>query len=226
MKNVREKIAIKSPDGSLNWANFPRFSLRRHVLYRAAKRGKGAWYFCHSGDCRFDLPSPRGTLYAGTDELSGLLESIGLDWCAGKRAAVLIPELVNERQIHSYKPPAIWQLANLCHRKAAGFRVSNELADMTPYDIPREYAMIFDATRDRVGRRRFHGIRFRSRFDPGTLPRGVALFGEEGERPWVSSKVREIDDELIAELAAIGIAVEEPPASDELEPVKEESEAA
>ncbi|MFG2489074.1 hypothetical protein ACGFSI_40820 [Streptomyces virginiae] len=154
------------------------------------------------------------------------MEYIGWDWCAGQRAAVLIPELVEERQVHSIIPPGAWHLANLKHRQAFGFQVSNELATMTPYDVPREYAELFDSTRNRLGRRRFHGIRFQCRFDMGIFPRGVALFGKEGERSWVSLAVREIDDELIAELAAIGIAVDDPPTLAEMELPEDERDAA
>jgi len=38
-------------------------------------------------------------------------------------------------------------LANLASRKAAGFRVTTELSDMTPYNTPRAYARLLDAAR-------------------------------------------------------------------------------
>ncbi|MFF4909728.1 hypothetical protein ACFY2T_33265 [Streptomyces sp. NPDC001260] len=226
MIGTRQSIAIRNPDRSLNWEKFPRFALRRRTIYRAAKRGKGAWYFCANGDCRFDLSSPRGTCYVGTDELSGILESLGPDWCAGEQAIVLISDLINERQVHSYKPPTTWHLANLCHRKAGGFRISNELSDMTPYDVPHEYAKLFDAIKDKTNRHRFHGIRFKSRFDTDLYPRAVALFGDEGEATWISAEVQDIGDDLIAQLAEVGIWVDEPPAKDELDRVRDDSEAA
>jgi len=150
------------------------------------------------------------------------METIGPDWCAGEHPAVLIPDLIEERQIHSYLLPQKWHLANLKHRRAAGFRVSNELSDMTPYDVPREYADLFDTTHDKRGRRRFRGIRFQTRFDTGVFPLGIALFGKEGEKPWVSIEVCEIGAELIAGLESLGIFVEDLPGLDDLDVVKDD----
>ena len=214
----RQSTAQGLPDDSLNWQEFPRYRLvTGRTLYRAAKRGVGAWYFCNCGDCRFDLYSPRGTCYAGTDRVTGLLETIGPDWCAGEEAPVLIPELVEERQVHAYTLPEPRHLANLKTSRAVGFKITNELDTMTPYDVPRAYARCFDDSRGWRGRRRFRGIRYSTRFNTDYIPRGVALFDEEGERPWVSSAIYDVDTAFKAELRAVGIAVEEPPVMADLE---------
>ncbi|TJZ94449.1 RES domain-containing protein [Actinacidiphila oryziradicis] len=191
--------------------DFPRVEMRAgRVLYRAAKRGNGAWWFCHCGECRFDLPTPRGTCYVGTDPMSGFLESFGPDWCAGEPAIVLIPRFVKERVVHEYELPRTVGTANLSSRGAVAFRVTNELSNMTPYDVPQKYAQVFDQTPGRRRTHQFLGIRFRTRFDTGPVTHGLALFGEEGERAWPSS-VHDIDVELIAELKAVGVFVEGPP---------------
>lgn len=108
-------------------------------------------------------------------------------------------------------------LANLSSRKALGFKVTNELSDMTPYDIPRASAALFDRV-TRGGRRAFDGIRFRSRFDTGATTRGVALFGDHGEhKAWTSAAVREVDEGLLQELRALGVVVVDPPALADLD---------
>jgi hypothetical protein len=210
--NLRASVALRDPDMSLPWIDFPRTRIKRgQTLYRAAKRGKGAWWFCHCGDCRFDLPAPRGTCYVGTDELSGLLETIGPDWCDGEPPIMLIPKLVRERVVHSYEVPMSLGAANLTSQRAVQFRITNELSDMTPYDMPQKYAKVFDQTPGKRTPHQFNAIRFRTRFDTGAMSRGVAIFDDEGERPWPSSDVREIDDELIAALRSVGVFIADPP---------------
>lgn len=206
----RNTVALPPPDMSLPWSKFPKSELKPgQRIYRAAKRGKGAWWFCHCGECRFDLSAPRGTCYVGTDPLTGILESIGPDWCNGGPAVVLIPKLVNEREIHCYELPKTVDAANLTTRGALRYRVTNELVTMTPYDVPQQYAKVFDETPGKRKEHQFEAIRFRTRFDTGVAAHGIALFDQEGERPW-KSKILNIDDNLIARLEDIGIFVEEP----------------
>ncbi|MFJ9869549.1 hypothetical protein [Streptomyces sp. NPDC101165] len=142
--------------------------------------------------------------------MTGILESIGPDWCAGEPAVVLIPKLIKERVVHSYKLPRTIGAADLSNRRAARFKVTNELVTMTPYDVPQRYAKVFDETPGRLAGHQFQGIQFRTRFDMDAAPHGVALFDKEGERPWKSSSITDIDANLIAELEDLGIFVEEP----------------
>jgi hypothetical protein len=48
---------------------------------------------------------------------------------------------------------------------------------MTPYDVPQAWAAALYATG-------CAGIRYRTRFDVGPDSRGLALFGDAGERGW------------------------------------------
>ncbi|MBT2539656.1 hypothetical protein J7E99_02760 [Streptomyces sp. ISL-44] len=211
MSKSRDVVAQRDPDPHLPWAEFPKAVMKPgRFVYRAAKRDKGPWWFCRCGECRFDLPPPRGTCYTGTDEVSGILESIGMDWCAGEPAIGLIPKLVKERVVHAYELPKSVNAANLSSRRAVGFKVTNELATMTPYGVPQKYAQVFDQTRGKRRAHQFLGIRFRTRFDTGAISHGLALFDDEGERSWPSS-ARDIDEELLAKLRALGVFVEEPP---------------
>ncbi len=68
-------------------------------------------------------------------------------------------------------------IANLAHRRAAGYGVTNELSTMTPYRCPQQWATaLLEAG--------FWGLRYRSRFDPGPSARGLAVFGPTGLNPW------------------------------------------
>lgn len=205
----RNTLAQQPPDPALNWANFPLSRPRTgRLLWRAARRGREPWWFCACGDCRFDLDAPRGTCYAGTDEFSGILESIGWEWAGGQPLTLAF---VRMRTLHSSSAVLTGPLANLASRKAIGFRVTNELSDMTPYDTPRAYARLLDAAR-RAGKQVFAGIRFRTRFDTGSTIRGVALFGDVGLRNGVPTVEQEITDDLIDALTALGLVIDVPPA--------------
>lgn len=205
----RNSVAQKPPDPGLDWAKFPLSRLRAGtLLWRAARRGREPWWFCTCGDCRFDLDPPRGTCYAGADELSGILESIGYEWASGQPLTLAFLRM---RTLHSSAEVLTGPLANLASRKAVGFRVTNELSDMTPYDTPRAFARLLDAAR-KAGRQVFAGIRFRTRFDTGSTTRGVALFGDAGLRSGVPTVEHEITDELVDALTALGLVIDVPPA--------------
>lgn len=204
----RAGLAQQPPDPALDWAKFPTSRLRAGtLLWRAARRGREPWWFCTCGNCRFDLDAPRGTCYAGTDELSGILESIGYEWAGG---GPLTLAFVRNRVLHATTDLITGPLANLTSRRATRYRVTNELSDMTPYDVPRAYARELDAAR-KASRRVFSGIRFRTRFDPGAASRGVAVFGDAGLRRGVSTTQQEITDELLDTLAELGVIIDVPP---------------
>lgn len=207
---TRASLAQQAPDPDLDWATFPAFRPRTGtVLWRAARRGREPWWFCACGSCRFDLDAPRGTCYAGTDELSGILENIGYEWASG---SPLTLAFLRGRTLHASVAAGLLDgpLANLTSRKAVGFRITNELSDMTPYDVPRAFARLVDAARN-GSRRVFGGIRFRTRFDTGITTRGVALFGDAGLRTGVSATEREIADELVDALVELGLNIDGPP---------------
>ena len=203
---TRAELAQQPPNPRLDWPRFPSSTLadgRR--LFRAARRSP--WWFCACGGCRFDLRPPRGTCYLGTDPVSALLESIGVEWTAGRP---LSPAFLLQRRVYTWAVTRPTRLADLVSRRAVGFNVTNELSAMTPYAVPQLFAELFD--RVLSGRRRaFDGIRFRTRFDTAPAPRGIALFGDAGLLTAPPSAVRDVDDELVEELGALGVLVQDPP---------------
>lgn len=210
---TRASQAQRPPDPAADWVAFPVHRPRAgSLLWRAARRSRpDPWWFCTCGDCRFDLDPPRGTCYAGTDELCGVLETIGYEWVSS--GIPLTPTFVRGRVLHSAAAADLLDgpLANLTSRKALGFRITNELTSMTPYDVPRAFARVLDATRNARGRRAFGGIRFRTRFDTSSTAHGVAIFGAAGSHSAVASFMQEITDGLVDSLVDLGVSIEDAP---------------
>ncbi len=179
-------------------SKFPVRSLQRR-LWRAAR--KEPWWYCSDGDCRFDLDAPKGTCYLGTDELVGILESIGPEVANG----VISEAYLRQRKLFSWSPRRPLRTADLMSRRAAGFGVTNELSTMQPYAVPRSWARAFEQGR-------FAGITYRSRFDPGATQRAVAHFGHAGPASRSSRAGIPIGPDLYARLEKeCGIRVAGPP---------------
>ncbi|MGH9917852.1 MAG: RES family NAD+ phosphorylase [Nitrososphaerales archaeon] len=178
-----------------------KFPVRRQErrLWRAARREP--WWYCSDGDCRFDLDAPKGTCYLGTDELVGILESIGPELSNG----VVAITFLEQRKLFSWTPRNPLRTADLVSRRAAGFGATNELSTMRPYAVPRSWARAFEGAG-------FAGVTYRSRFDPGATPRAVAHFGPAGLAKRSSGTGRAIGPDLCTRLESeCGIAVARPP---------------
>lgn len=176
-----------------------------HEMYRAARRAP--WWFCTCGDCRFDLPADHptglGTLYAGSDPITGVLEVIGPEMMERP----ISRQFLSDRTIWTVGYDRAVELADVSYERALGFGVTNELSTMVPYDVPQAWAEAF------VGED-FDGIRYRTRFSTGQEPTGIALFDEAGEKVWIASVYcRADDEEIVAELRERLIDVDDIPDS-------------
>ncbi len=199
---IRQRVTQREPPDDLR--GFPARAHRRSV-FRAAR--VAPWWFCSCGDCRFDLdassPFGQGTLYAGTDEVTGVLETIGPE-LIGK---TISSRFLNERIIWELTYDRAVVLAELTAGAAAGFGVTNELSSMVPYVVPQSWASAFE-------RHGLDGLSYRTRFNPSPKPTGVALFDAVGSHPdWPALKVCDADDDrVVGSLAAHNISVADPPA--------------
>lgn len=178
-------------------------------MYRVARQAP--WWFCTCGECRFDLsvddPSGWGTLYAGTDPVTGVIEMIGpeLDQRPITRT------FLSTRTIWTLGYDQVMMIADLHHPSAFGFGVTNELTSMVPYDIPQAWAAALAA-------RGLDGIRYRTRFSTGSAATGLAIFDEAGAKDWVAVPLcRADDEEILAELTDRRIQVVDVPLSTSLE---------
>jgi hypothetical protein len=163
-------VQQQPPDPTRDWSQFPE-RIVVEVLYRIHFAEYEAGWFSSSGDGRFDLAHPRGTCYLSISWPPAVLEVLGgemrgglvcMDFFEGRRLSIV-----------SLDP---CRLADIAHPRAAGYDVTAQLATMTPYDIPQQWANFLDATE-------WSGIAYRLRFDPSAPDAGVALFGASGLHP-------------------------------------------
>jgi hypothetical protein len=178
-------------------------------MYRAARQAP--WWFCTNGDCRFDLPADNpaglGTLYAGTDPVTGMLDCIGPEMA--KRTVTVA--FLAERTVWALAYDRALRLADLGHAAAVGFGVTNELSTMVPYDVPQAWANAFAGEG-------LDGIAYITRFSTGPEVTGLALFDAAGEHDWVTRKHCPGDaPEIVDELQARHVRVEEIPSSSMLQ---------
>ncbi|WP_336879568.1 RES family NAD+ phosphorylase [Rhodococcus globerulus] len=169
----RDSVALGSPTRTLHL--FPGRTLTTaQKLHRGHSTGNGPWWFASSGGGRFDLNPPRGTCYLAYDELTAIRETVGAPLA---NTGVITHAFSADRQLSTLTVPHDHRLADTCAEEAADFGLTRELASMTPYAIPQEWAAAFDAT--------FTGIQYQTRFTTGAKPNAVGLFGEAGEAPWL-----------------------------------------
>ena len=197
---TRQRVVQGPPPSSVS--GFP-VTVHDDVVYRAARFEP--WWFCTCGDCRFDLHgtgTPRqGTLYAGTDPVTGVLEALGPD-LAGRPVA---RTFLARRTVWmlAYDRPV--DLADLCSDAAIGFGVTNELSVMIPYTTPQQWAEAFAAEG-------LDGISYRTRFSTGPAATGIALFDAAGAHDWPKTACCIANSaEIESELAGRHISVEDPP---------------
>jgi hypothetical protein len=138
------------------------------VLHRICLEAHDTWWYSSDGSGRFDLAPPEGTCYFGADAAGAIREAT--------RLGPVTPAWVAQRVRCEVPPPNARARLAATTRKAAGtFGVTNELATLLPYDLPRRWAAAFRA-------RGFHGIRHALRHDSRARPGGVSLFGPAGPR--------------------------------------------
>ncbi len=130
---ARDRAAQQPPPTTL--AGFPTVVRPRRRLWRAGRSAHAnPWWFDGSGAGRFDpIGSGQGSCYLGTDRLAGLLEVLGPEMSGG---AVHVDDLT-ARSVYPLDPAQLpTPIANLAHRRAAGYGVTNELSTMTPLSPP------------------------------------------------------------------------------------------
>jgi RES domain-containing protein len=173
-------------------------------VYRVARFAP--WWFCTCGDCRFDLEANsrhgQGTMYAGTDEITGVLETIGPEL----NDRPITRQFLTERNVWALAYDRAVIIADLTADEAVGYGVTNELSTMVAYAISQSWANAFQ-------QQGWDGISYRTRFNTAATTTGVALFDDAGSHPrWPALQVCGADDPaIVAELNRRHIKVEDPP---------------
>ena len=153
----RQRLSLRQPGPDLR--RFPRRTLGPQTeLYRVVRKDLGPcpWWFNSSGTGRFDLTEPDGTCYLATDEVMAILEVAGPDRSAGMIAA----ELLAGRRLHKLRVPEKHSLADLTHRRAAGFGVTLEISNTPRYGLTRAWAKA-------LSQGAHQGLFYFARHDPG-----------------------------------------------------------
>lgn len=172
-------------------------------FYRVARKSANGewlspWWFCQCGQDRFDLPVDYevGTLCAGSDRITGVLEYLG-----DAMNEVISTEFLDERRGYELAYNASFPLANMCSKRATGFGITNATMTGPDYQESQEWAF-------RFAELPVDGLRYRARTvidGPGTA---LALFDEPGAHDWPIRDLYELDShELLEELSERGVRV-------------------
>lgn len=183
----RQRPSIGPPPSPDDLLDFPVWHVHAGtVLCRVTSAGLGPWWFSSDARGRFDLAPPRGTCYLADEEVGALLEVLG-------PVTVVSPAWAARLRMWHLGLPYQCSAADTTVRTARGFGVTAELASMTPYDVPQQWAAAFAAAGHQ-------GVRYRVRHDPAGS-RALALFGAAGERRWPRGRSQRVGERLLRRLA-------------------------
>jgi hypothetical protein len=187
-------VPLGEPPADLS--GFPAWTLRpERVLARIHRREKDARYFGASGDYRFDLRSPRGTLYVANSAVGSFVEVF-------RTVPYVAQSEVDARLIAALRIPDSRRLADCTATRARRFGITAAIHSAPDYALCQRWAETFaDA--------RFAGIRYLVSHDPSSAEIGLALFGNEGvDESFVVDEDRPISTGLIDDVRSrFGIVV-------------------
>lgn len=163
---------LRKPNPAALASGFP----TKHIpagkrYYRSITKGNGPWYFNSSDDQRFNLPSPEGTCYVATDEITAIYERLG-EYLhddgpvpAEEVARMQVAELELQHPVTS---------ALTGHKKAAAFGCFREICTIDDYDLTREWAAALRGLPS-------GGMSYESRLTSESKMNSLAIFGPEGD---------------------------------------------
>jgi len=201
---ARQQPAQQPPSPSLDLAGFPaRTRAAGERWYRIHRSDQSPWWFSSDRGGRFDLPAPRGTCYLASSGAAAVRERVGPDLAAHG----LVPAgLLHARVVSPLRLEDHVRAADVDSPRAALFRVTRELAVMTPYVVPQAWAAALAAAG-------FGAILTVLRFSPGRAA-GLALFGGAGNRDSGEAGPAPLPARVVA--ARAGLLVVEPPSLEEI----------
>lgn len=168
------------------------------ALARIHRRDRGPLWFRHDGEGRFDLPPPRGTMYAAAEPLGCYAEVF--------RHLRLVPrEEIDVRRLSTLAPRRDLRLADCTSPRARAFGLTGALHTTPAYEETQGWASAFAAAG-------FDGVRYLLRHDPAQRLVGYALFASAGSAvaagDWEVTSTTAIDDALLREVEArFGLSV-------------------
>jgi RES domain len=154
-------VPLDDPPVSLE--GFPSLSVSGQ-LYRIHRSDHDPLYFSSTGESRFDLLAPRGTLYTAQTPVGAFLEVF-----RGR----LIPsaEVAARSLTRLDRTGDLLSLADCTSPEARGFGITAAIHSTADYDLTQRWALAFaDAG--------FDGIYYLVSHDPSAGEHGIALFAE------------------------------------------------
>ena len=153
-------MPLSDPPGSLD--GFPSAPAPR-PLYRIHRSSHEPLYFSNSGSGRFDLPAPRGTLYAAATAVGAFLEVF--------RGHLIPTAEVAARSLTTLEPTSELRLADCTSPEARRFGVTAAIHSTLDYALTQHWALAFADGG-------FDGVYYLLSHDPSASERGVAIFAE------------------------------------------------
>ncbi|MEH0110744.1 RES family NAD+ phosphorylase [Tersicoccus sp. MR15.9] len=174
---TRDQSFQDEPDPSLDFSAFPSVTCALDSGHRAHSADFGPGWYSSSGDGRFDLAEPLGTLYSADDVETATREYVGPS-LRGRRK--IKRELAERFVVSEITLPEGKNYADLGSRTAERFDVIRELLTTTDYDLTQTWAHAFE------DRAKLDGVRYPTRFTLGE-PNAWALYGPAGADPSITS---------------------------------------
>lgn len=186
---------ISPPPGDLS--GFPERRLPAGSrLWLAHDPERFPWMCTSTGKGRFDLAGGWGTVHLAEEPLGALVE------CCLRQEPTLPLDSVRRHVLSLMVTEAPLRLADLTHGRAFAFGLTAEIHSIPDYGPTQDWARALH----RAG---FDGVAYLLRHDPSRSLRGVARFGEQGERhDWPRAVTTPIPDEVVRQATdRLGVTV-------------------
>jgi hypothetical protein len=158
-------VPLGEPPADLS--GFPAWTLQPdRALARIHRRRADPRFFGSSGDSRFDLRSPRGTLYAAASAVGAFIEVF-------RSVPFVAQPEVDARLLARIRVPDERRLADCTAARARRFGLTAAIHSTPDSELCRRWAESFAAAT-------FAGIRYQVSQDPSMTEIGIALFGNVG----------------------------------------------
>lgn len=174
-------MPLSEPPASLDGFPELRWASR---LYRIHRRGLSPLYFSNTGQGRFDLNPPEGTLYGSASELGSFVEVF--------RSTLIPTSEVEQRRLARLKTKARRPLvlADCTKAEARRFGITAAIHSTPDYALTQRWATAFR-------RDGFDGILYLVSHDPSAGTKGYAIFGSSSDDPLVIDADDVIEEALI-----------------------------
>jgi hypothetical protein len=195
------------PEAADYYTEFPSDILAAgEATWRAHHVARGAWYFDNSDGGRFNLHGERGTCCTATEVETAVREKLRDELVA---ARVVSRALADTFQVSELTARVAHRCASVSSPQVARHGIVRELVTMAAYEVPQAWAQALDEAG-------FDGVFYASAYTTGDAS-AYGLFGPEGAPDASAGYEAKLHLTGAAACESIGIRVENPPLSREIE---------